>query len=352
MSSGNPFGYVFDQKHWFVRLLGAAGFLGLALIIGFIVFRTMFVPVLLSDYPYIRVEQVLPTNTDTTALVLTYIGLSAAGIIVGAIVCGYMLQLTDNIARGADSILPRWAEDFARRTWQGFRFGIITFVWALPGSVLVAIDTLQSGSLTDSHFALLRVLAYLYGIFLLLVVPLIAARFAISRRLVDALNIGETLSTWRWNTGRYSYVLILELGAVFVAVSFAIGALLFNPLHSLGQASDVVLRIVGFMPVVFGFLLCAAYFFFLVAGIWGFAYRDVLTKAGQSVPAGGPIPPATIMPPYQSLPPNQPTPPSELLPPSDTTPPSSTVPPSEPQPPSDTTPSSDTLPPSDNNPTR
>jgi hypothetical protein len=345
MSSGNPFGYMFKDGSWFIKLLAGIGFFILSAIVAGIL-------------------QAILRGVGIELIPLLGVGIvSAVGsIVTSALINGYEIDVTHNITHGREVPLPKWLDNFWDKVKNGVLLSIIEFIWFLPSYVLGAVAGLSVGSVPqftglgynfmvgpetqlNPAAGILIALAGLWGLFMAFVLPVIVARFASSKQFGSAFEFGPIFSILGNNIGKYLIVVLLEILAVIIAF----------------------LGIIGLVVGIFFTIAWVA--LFVMPGIWGFAYRDALANMGQPLPEGGPVPPTTPLPPYEPtrpyepVPPTQPSepvPPREPLPPTDQTPtseplppnepPSETVPPAEPLPPSEPQPPSGTVPPTDNNP--
>ena len=348
MGLGRAFSYMTKDKDWFIRLLGGVWFWLLFFVVFILLAVIVFLPAAIS-------VATSPNNIPSPASIALLIGGGLFGILVflvlaflfSSIFYGYLVRLVANIAEGKEVPLPRWFQGFGSTIKWGFLASIIVFIWSIQGSILSGIASsastytasssgtmVQHATATSTTFS---ILAGLWQLFVLLILPVFFTRYAVTKRFGAAFQLGEIFRIFGNNLGTYAIVFLLEIVVWIIAAA-------------------------GLIAIGIGVLFTAMYAVFVVAGLWGFAYREVMTKMGQPLPAGGPVPPYEPYRPTEPTPPSQPTAPSEPLPPSDTIPPSGTLPPSEPpseplspaeplppgepQTPSDTTPPSDTNPPS------
>ncbi|MCL5256444.1 MAG: DUF4013 domain-containing protein [Chloroflexi bacterium] len=338
MESGNPFTYIFKDRDWWIRWLGGIGWWLLFFFVFVVIAITVVLPIAIS-------AATTPRMFLHPAAIAVLVGGAIAGLLVllvldvifGSIFYGYLTRLVANIAEGREVPLPRWFEDFGHMIWWGFLASIIILVWSLPAIFFRAASSVGThyslspsgtiethGTAAGDAFA---ILALLWQLFVVFILPVFFTRYAVTKRFGAAFQLGEIFRMVGNNFGKYALVFLLEIVAAIIAIA-------------------------GVIVIGIGVLFTAMYAVFVIAGLWGFSYRDVLTKAGQPLPAGGTVPPTMPIPPAQ---PTQPTPPSEPVPPTEPQQPSEPTPPTgpapgEPTPPNEQQPPSEPQPPGDNNP--
>ena len=158
------------------------------------------------------------------------------GVIPLLMLVGYTLDALRDVVDGKEFPMPEWNE------WGGFlirgvKLVVAFFVWSLP-LLLVGIPIGLGAALAGNQSnagpaigALLMVcascLAFLWGLFLLLISPAIYIRLAVTGRLGAAFEIGKLWALTRDNLGNVILALILVFVAgLIAAVVGSLGMLL------------------------------------------------------------------------------------------------------------------------------
>lgn len=206
------------------------------------------------------------------------------GVLGIFIMMGYTVRLLQNVQRGEQQPLPewdQWSEDLSR----GFKLFVVTFVWSLP-AVLVSLPVLFGGIIAsaDSDVASMfgvsvvllgMCLAFLYGIFIYLVMPAFTVRFAEHEQISDGLRVSEV---WEWTRVRLGDVIMFLVA--FIVASLVIG--------TVGAIAGTVLCIIGLIVTIpLSSLLTMLYQYHLMGQL---AYK---ARTGQPYPARA-LPPAPM----------------------------------------------------------
>jgi hypothetical protein len=267
MESGSPFGYMFSDRDWAKRYFGGIGILLLLYTLMFILMLITVLPSamsLASQYAngFYPNPSANPFDNPLFGLPVFLLGF-AFTFLVGSVVGGYFLRIIGNLATGTTNVLPGWFNDFGNTVVHGFMATVIYIIWQIPGYILSALsiggytfspsaDGTVATSLTPTA-TIFTVLGAIWGIFLLLIFPIVIARYSGKYRFMAAFEIGQIFTVFRYNIGKYLLVLLLEIVAGSIA---AVG-------------------VIGFGN---GALFTGMYAAFVIAGIWGFAYRDAVRK--------------------------------------------------------------------------
>ncbi len=157
-------------------------------------------------------------------LSITVIG----GILVGAIVFGYLVQLTRNVIAGERLPLPEWT-NFGELFVDGLKAWVVSFVLALPLIVVSsvvwvpAIIVSAAGGDSDAGAAIGGLLSlvggclgFLLGIVFALMLPIAIGRYAATRSIGEGLRLGAIFDTLRANIGTYLLVLLMVFAASLI----------------------------------------------------------------------------------------------------------------------------------------
>ncbi|MCL5257027.1 MAG: DUF4013 domain-containing protein [Chloroflexi bacterium] len=172
---------------------------------------------------------------------------------------GYMLEVTRRVSAGTETPLPEW-DNLGDKFVRGILLAIIQFIWALPAIILGTFISIVAGALGAGEAAasvqavtalvgfIFGLAAFAWGIFTLLVIPIVTARYAETGTFGSAFDFGPIFSTLRDNAGNYVIVLLLTIAAGII------GSL-------------------GFIACGVGVLFTAVYSYFIIYGLYGMAYR-------------------------------------------------------------------------------
>lgn len=149
-------------------------------------------------------------------------------IFVFAIVLGYLVQLTRNVIAQQPHPLPEWT-DFGAMMGDGFRAIVVYLVVSLPvilasiivllpGIIVSAIDQSNGGSggAGGALTALGYCLIFPLSILVYLLLPIAIARYAVTRSIGAALQVGSLFATLRANLVTYLLVMLLGYAAQIV----------------------------------------------------------------------------------------------------------------------------------------
>jgi hypothetical protein len=168
----------------------------------------------------------------TIGALVTLLCITGLGIFVLA---GYFIELTARVMRREQYPLPEW-KDLGIKFVVGFKYVLVLLAYLLPlillALPLAALAILAALSNSGGIFGLILsvylfgfvLIAVPYGIFLSLLTPIIAYRFAEHGRMSDALDVGGIFRTFTKNWESTVVVTLLVAGVQSLA---GIGVLLF-----------------------------------------------------------------------------------------------------------------------------
>jgi hypothetical protein len=137
------------------------------------------------------------------------------------VVLGYLVNLTRNVINGHPQPLPEW-DNWGERWIEGFKAGVVAFVYYLPFGIVAFIFGIPGGVLQASSNSGLAALgatlslavnvciAPLLGFLLAIILPVVIARYAVAGNMGDAFKFGEIVATVRQNIGTYFIVALLS----------------------------------------------------------------------------------------------------------------------------------------------
>lgn len=177
----------------------------------------------------------------TFAMVLGFALFVIPGLLVLAIISGYLYALCRNVINGHPQPLPEW-DDFGTKMSDGFKSIVVSLVYGLPVVLIVlfffvpflfSIFTNNEGAIAAGvGFLMLGIcLSVFASILSYIVLPIGVGRLAASNGSIgSALQVGEVFSTLRQNVGTYLVVALLAYFVVgFIAsigaIACGIGAL-------------------------------------------------------------------------------------------------------------------------------
>lgn len=185
-------------------------------------------------------------------------------IISVGMINGYMLEVVRRLSAGTETPLPEW-DNLGDKFVRGILLAIIEFIWVLPAIILGSFWGLASAALgpdgaptSVQAFAVLLavvfgLLSFAWGIFTLLVLPVVTARYAETGNFGSAFDFGPIFTILRDNIGNYVIVALLTIVAGIIS--------------SLGLIACGV-----------GVLFTAMYAYFIIYGLYGLAYRAALQR--------------------------------------------------------------------------
>ncbi len=190
------------------------------------------------------------------ALIGAVLALTGIGFIP---IIGYGMEIVRRVVKGHPQVLPEW-DDWGTKIIEGLLSGVVSFVWSLPavlvsvcvGVVLVPLAD-QGGDAAGILFVALSVcvglVAILYSIALMFVLPAALAHYAVTGEFGAAFRFGEIIGMVRQNLSAYLMVLLVTILAQIVASlgSIALGCGVFFTsfysvlimYHAYGQAYRV-----------------------------------------------------------------------------------------------------------------
>ena len=126
------------------------------------------------------------------------------GVIGGALMLGYMVQLVRNVRQREEYPLPAW-DDWGAKIGSGIKLWVIFFVWMLPliiisfpFGILTGIGGEDVGALFSLCFSCISIL---YGIIFFLASPAITIRFAEGEDLSSGFQFSEILEFTKKHVG-------------------------------------------------------------------------------------------------------------------------------------------------------
>ncbi len=172
---------------------------------------------------------------DTNWLVKRLLG-SVLGLvpILNFASVGYSMDVVRNVYRGRETPLPEWGEDFGQRLVRGFLALLIQVIYMLPLVLVacgwVAVATAGTGAATTeapqsslSLAALCLVPLFIIVALFLGALALVAqTRYATSGDFGAALQVGEVVSEFRSNFGRWMSVVGMAVAAGFAFAVFGL----------------------------------------------------------------------------------------------------------------------------------
>ncbi|MGB3905709.1 MAG: DUF4013 domain-containing protein [Anaerolineae bacterium] len=174
--------------------------------------------------------------------------------IINFIILGYQLEVLKRVADGMDIPLPEW-DDFGGKFTKGLMAFLIALVYNIPTMLIVCLhigliamaaaadsDALMSmaGLLTACEYCVLPV----WGIVVVLVLPVAIIRYAATGEFMSAFQFGEIFSFIRDNVANYIVALIVTWVAFFVA-NFGVIACFVGVLVTMFWAYLVMAHLLG-----------------------------------------------------------------------------------------------------------
>jgi hypothetical protein len=139
-------------------------------------------------------------------------------IIGWAIVAGYYMRTARQIALGADVPLPEW-NDWVGDLVRGIKLWVVAIIWAVPIWAIVCIAVALAAIAGEDFGGILALpfqcLAFIFGIAILFLAPLIYGRLAMTEQIADGLNVSAIIA----EAQRYPKELLIVL-VIYWVVSF------------------------------------------------------------------------------------------------------------------------------------
>jgi hypothetical protein len=166
------------------------------------------------------VKKVLIGGAMVIAMLIGFLLLLIPGILVAAIISGYLVAFCRNVINGQQYPLPEW-DDFGGKMSEGFKAIVVSIVYALPviivNVVFVVPQVILSSGGSDGAAAagtgiglIGNCLSFILGILTYLVLPIGMGRLAASGgNIGHALQFGEVFATLRQNLGMYFVIALL-----------------------------------------------------------------------------------------------------------------------------------------------
>lgn len=148
------------------------------------------------------------------------------GIVIFAILLGYYLQLVRNVIDNQPRPLPEW-ENWGELLSDGLKSFVVILalslpillvllVTYLPGVVLSATSETGTSGVGSGLILLGACLLLPLSLLLALVQPIAIGRYAMTRNIGQALNLGAIFATLRANFVTYLTVMLLSIATGFV----------------------------------------------------------------------------------------------------------------------------------------
>jgi len=148
-------------------------------------------------------------------------------------VCGYALEVLKNVAEGRERPLPEWTE-LGQKFVKGLVFTIICLVYAIPSIVLACFGGILGrggdSDLIGLFVTCLSCLQFLWAIVLVVFLPAVQIRYAITGEPMSAFQFGELFGFITGNLGNYIMAIVIYIVASIIAAvvgSIACGVGLF-----------------------------------------------------------------------------------------------------------------------------
>lgn len=166
------------------------------------------------------VKKVLLGGAAVIAAFIGFFFFIIPGLLVAAIISGYLVLFCRNVINGDQYPLPEWT-DFGTKMSEGFKAIVVSIVYALPliaVSIIFAVpQAIANSSGNDGAAAaglgislLGNCLSFLLQIATAVVIPAAIGRFAASGGNIGAaLQFGEVFATVRQNLGTYVVIALM-----------------------------------------------------------------------------------------------------------------------------------------------
>lgn len=130
------------------------------------------------------------------------------GVIGGALMLGYMVQLVRNVRKHEEYPLPAW-DEWGEKIVSGIKLMVIYFVWAIPLIIVSMPFLILMGVVGDSDsggFAGFLALCFscfsiIYAVVLFLAAPAITIRFSETEKISSGFEFAEILAFTRDHIG-------------------------------------------------------------------------------------------------------------------------------------------------------
>ena len=166
-----------------------------------------------------------------TLLTVVFSWTIIVGVIGGALLLGYMVQLVRNVRKHDDYPLPAW-DEWGEKIMSGIKLMVVFFVWAIPLMIVslpFAVLMGVAGNNDSGGFAGILALCFscltiIYAVVLFLAGPAITIRFSETEKISSGFEFSEILAFTRDHIGDIIIAMIV-LWLVQLVASF-IGSLL------------------------------------------------------------------------------------------------------------------------------
>lgn len=147
-------------------------------------------------------------------------------IIGGFVVYGYILEVARRVYLDDPQVLPEWGEDFGGFLVRGFVLYVGLLVWMLPFLIVGGVAAglwAALGSASDVLGAIVgltigSVAFILLIVWLIAIMPLVIARYAVERRFGAMFEVGEMLSEARLAGGALLLFFVVAILASFISM--------------------------------------------------------------------------------------------------------------------------------------
>jgi hypothetical protein len=177
------------------------------------------------------VKKVLIGGLMAIAMFIGFFLLFIPGLLVAAIILGYLVGLCRNVINGQQYPLPEW-DDFGTKMSEGFKAIVVNIVYALPviivnvifvvPQIALSMGNSDGAAAAGTGIGLLgNCLSFILGLLTYLVLPIGMGRLAASGGNIGyALQFGEVFATLRQNIGTYVVIALLAyfVGGLLAAV--------------------------------------------------------------------------------------------------------------------------------------
>jgi hypothetical protein len=142
-------------------------------------------------------------------------------------VFGYFLEVIQKVAWRQETPLPEWS-DFGGKWVKGFLFGIIAFIYSLPGTIVMLIGFVPvfmaglAGSERGAGFAvggmfIFMALAFLWFLVVAIIFPAVSIQYALYGNFGAAFQFNQIIKIITTNIGAYIMAIIAYFAASFLA---------------------------------------------------------------------------------------------------------------------------------------
>lgn len=227
------FGFVFEDNNWIVKALAGAGILlGAQMLRGFIAFGFQLLSAGMMAMGSSSSGSLSGfSGMDWTAIAIQGLGqllALALSLCVTFIVWGYLARTFRNVVGGYDLPMAEWG-DWMEDFFTGAKIFFISFVYGLPvfavsGALIAILAGTQMGASSPDIEEIMAAIGALgfcgiglvtIGYFLVLPAPLM--RFAATRQMRAAFELGPVMQLIFKNIGVYLLAVITAIAAMFLS---------------------------------------------------------------------------------------------------------------------------------------